>query len=140
LAVGPRDEVELAPAGGAERAVIGHEVAAGGTERRQRGIEREPGERPHRCDEALRQRNRGGLGRAFHGDSVLWERDQQKWRTGFASGRASRNLSMQAQSGPINWQALFDQHALKAHTQRARKLGPATFLIERVAEDLADRL
>jgi len=47
---------------------------------------------------------------------------------------------MQAQSGPINWQALFDQHALKAHTQRARKLGPATFLIERVAEDLADRL
>jgi SAM-dependent methyltransferase len=47
---------------------------------------------------------------------------------------------MQAQSGTMNWQELFDQHAIQAHARRARALGPATFLIDRVADDLAERL
>lgn len=35
---------------------------------------------------------------------------------------------------------LFDRHLLRARGRRAARLGPATFLIDRVAEDLADRL
>lgn len=36
--------------------------------------------------------------------------------------------------------AIFDPRALTARRQRARHLGPETFLLDRVAEDLADRL
>lgn len=36
--------------------------------------------------------------------------------------------------------AIFDPRALAARRQRARHLGPETFLLDRVAEDLADRL
>ena len=39
-----------------------------------------------------------------------------------------------------NWQELFDQNVIRAHQRRAGKLGPATFLLDRVADDLADRL
>ncbi len=35
---------------------------------------------------------------------------------------------------------LFDRHLLRARRRRAATLGPATFLIDRVADDLADRL
>lgn len=35
---------------------------------------------------------------------------------------------------------IFDARALKARRRRALQLGPATFLLDRVAEDLADRL
>jgi len=35
---------------------------------------------------------------------------------------------------------IFDRRLLRARRGRARKLGPATFLIDRVAEDLAERL
>src|SRR5437016_5450654 len=35
---------------------------------------------------------------------------------------------------------LFDRHLLRARRRRAAALGPATFLIDRVAGDLADRL
>lgn len=35
---------------------------------------------------------------------------------------------------------IFDRHLLRARRLRAAALGPSTFLIERVAEDLADRL
>lgn len=35
---------------------------------------------------------------------------------------------------------IFDRMLLRARRRRAERLGPATFLIERVAEDLADRL
>jgi SAM-dependent methyltransferase len=35
---------------------------------------------------------------------------------------------------------IFDRHLLRARLRRAAALGPATFLIDRVAEDLADRL
>ncbi|AXK82046.1 methyltransferase domain-containing protein [Pseudolabrys taiwanensis] len=38
--------------------------------------------------------------------------------------------------GPI----IFDRHLLRARRARARKLGPATFLVDRVADDLAERL
>src|SRR5262245_44328642 len=38
--------------------------------------------------------------------------------------------------GPI----IFDRHLLRARRARARALGPVTFLIERVAEDLGGRL
>src|SRR5260370_13845063 len=39
-------------------------------------------------------------------------------------------------SGPI----VFDRAALRRNLRRAEKLGPATFLIDRAAEDLCDRL
>lgn len=39
-----------------------------------------------------------------------------------------------------NWQELFDQNVIRAHQRRAGKLGPATFLLDRVADDLTDRL
>src|SRR3954468_11434083 len=35
---------------------------------------------------------------------------------------------------------IFDRQLLRARRQRAASLGPATFLLERVAEDVADRL
>ena len=35
---------------------------------------------------------------------------------------------------------IFDRHLLRARRARAVALGPSTFLIERVAQDLADRL
>ena len=35
---------------------------------------------------------------------------------------------------------IFDRALIRAHARRAMALGPATFLIERVADDLADRL
>jgi SAM-dependent methyltransferase len=35
---------------------------------------------------------------------------------------------------------IFDRRLLRAHQQRARALGPATFLLDRVAEELAERL
>src|SRR4051812_18723731 len=38
--------------------------------------------------------------------------------------------------GPI----IFDRMLLRARLRRAAKLGPSPFLLERVAEDLADRL
>ena len=38
--------------------------------------------------------------------------------------------------GPI----IFDRRLLRARQQRARSLGPETFLLDRVAEDLAERL
>lgn len=40
-------------------------------------------------------------------------------------------------TGPI---AIFDPHALAARRRRARALGPETFLLDRVSEDLVDRL
>src|SRR2546427_8385811 len=39
-------------------------------------------------------------------------------------------------SGPI----VFDRAALRRNLRRAEKLGPATFLIDRAAEDFCDRL
>jgi hypothetical protein len=36
--------------------------------------------------------------------------------------------------------ALFDRALLKQRQERARKSGPATFLLDRVAEDFGDRL
>jgi hypothetical protein len=36
--------------------------------------------------------------------------------------------------------ALFDRALLKRRLERARKLGPVTFLFDRVAEDFGDRL
>src|SRR5262245_40939027 len=35
---------------------------------------------------------------------------------------------------------IFDRALLRRRQERARRLGPATFLLERVAQDLADRL
>src|SRR5262245_43677075 len=35
---------------------------------------------------------------------------------------------------------IFDRSLLRARQQRARSLGPETFLLDRVADDLADRL
>src|SRR5215813_14018556 len=35
---------------------------------------------------------------------------------------------------------IFDRHLLRVRRPRAAALGPSTFLIERVAQDLADRL
>ncbi len=35
---------------------------------------------------------------------------------------------------------LFDRALLRKRQDRARKLGPATFLLDRVAEDMAERL
>ena len=39
-------------------------------------------------------------------------------------------------SGPV----VFDRPAVRRNLHRAKKLGPATFLIDRAAEDLHDRL
>ncbi len=35
---------------------------------------------------------------------------------------------------------LFDHALIEARRRRARRIGPATFLLDRVAEDFADRL
>ena len=41
---------------------------------------------------------------------------------------------------PAPTPTLFDRALLRARQQRARRLGPVTFLFDRVAEDIADRL
>jgi SAM-dependent methyltransferase len=41
---------------------------------------------------------------------------------------------------PMSQPALFDRHLLRERRRRAARLGPATFLIDRVAEDLSERL
>jgi SAM-dependent methyltransferase len=43
-------------------------------------------------------------------------------------------------SNPAAAPRLFDRALLPARLQRAQRLGPATFLLDRVAEDMADRL
>jgi SAM-dependent methyltransferase len=43
-------------------------------------------------------------------------------------------------SNPAPTPRLFDRFLLPARLQRAQRLGPATFLLDRVAEDMADRL
>jgi len=43
-------------------------------------------------------------------------------------------------SNPISAPILFDRALLRARMDRARRIGPATFLLDRVAEDMADRL
>jgi SAM-dependent methyltransferase len=43
-------------------------------------------------------------------------------------------------SNPAAAPRLFDRDLLPARLQRARRLGPATFLLDRAAEDMADRL
>jgi len=41
---------------------------------------------------------------------------------------------------PANAPVLFDRHALRARLVRAQRLGAATFLLDRVSEDMAERL
>ena len=41
---------------------------------------------------------------------------------------------------PLPAPILFDRALLRARQDRARRLGPATFLLDRVAEDMAERL
>src|ERR1700749_2041 len=41
---------------------------------------------------------------------------------------------------PTNAPTLFDRALLARRLARAKKLGPATFLLDRVREDMADRL
>lgn len=41
---------------------------------------------------------------------------------------------------PTSAPVLFDRALLQARQQRARRNGPATFLLDRVVEDMADRL
>src|SRR5262245_43847066 len=55
---------------------------------------------------------------------------------------ASRLLGTRADRGPPLPQApqIFDRKLIAARRERARKLGPATFLIDRVADDMAERL
>src|SRR6185312_13758154 len=53
------------------------------------------------------------------------------------AARAAYNPAM---SKPVVAAALIDRMLLRARRRRARTLGPATFLIDRVASDLAERL
>src|SRR5262249_28103482 len=57
--------------------------------------------------------------------------DCQRPRAGVPTGMAEN---------PTIAPVLFDRALLKRRQERARKLGPATFLLDRVTEDMAERL
>ena len=63
--------------------------------------------------------------------SILKLLDCQFWGTGVPTGMASSPTA-----API----LFDRALLRARQDRARKLGPVTFLLDRIAGDMAERL
>ena len=63
--------------------------------------------------------------------SILKLLDCQFWGTGVPTGMASSPTA-----API----LFDRALLRARQDRARNLGPVTFLLDRIAEDMAERL
>lgn len=42
--------------------------------------------------------------------------------------------------GPVQGPLIVDRELLRARAQRARRLGPSTFLLDRVAQDMAERL
>jgi len=52
----------------------------------------------------------------------------------------ARSPSNPPPSSPSSPPLIFDRDLVRARAGRARRLGPATFLIERVAEDMAERL
>ena len=57
--------------------------------------------------------------------------DCQIWATGVPTGMAPN-----PNTAPI----LFDRALLRMRQDRALRIGPATFLLDRVAEDMAERL
>ena len=131
LAIGRRDERELRPAGRAQ-ALAADRLAAGRAELRQRHVDGKPEGRA----QARRQAGRSGpVERRWRGPRAWNERYRSCARASTFPGWRKRQNAVMSQS-PI----IFDRNLLRARRRRAAALGPATFLIDRVAEDFSDRL
>ena len=120
---GAGDEGQFRPACRTKRLAFDR-FATGGAQRRQSEIERRAQHRAH------------GIGGAFdlHGQSHAGRRHH-----GATLSRYDKNVIVQKKvmtESPV----IFDRTLLRDRRRRAATLGPVTFLLDRAADDLADRL
>src|SRR5499427_1272056 len=143
FAIGRRDERELGPAGWTQTRTVDRR-ATGRAKLRQRDVNHEPEARAQGATQPGKALGRDGL--PLHGPyanaascepqrrSGRWPRS---WRAPTSSVRSQRgNEKEMVSAHPL----VFDRRRQRAYRRRAATLGPSTFLIERVAEDLSDRL
>src|SRR5262249_3062268 len=138
---------QAARAGGTQAGAVDR-LATGRAQLRQRNVEHEPQARAQGAAQPGKAFGRDGLplheGYANAADCEPQRRSGQLRRT-LAPLRGHPTSSLRPRRG--NEKAMvsahplvFDRRRQRTHRMRAAALGPSTFLIERVAEDLSDRL
>src|SRR5262252_4209742 len=147
LAIGRRDERELGPADGTQTRAVDR-LATGRAELRQRDVEHEPEAGAQRAAQPGKALGRDGL--ALHGGeanaaSCEPQRCSGQLRRALVPLRGDPTSSLRPRRGNEKTMVsahplVFDRRRQRTHWMRAAALGPSTFLIERVAEDLSDRL
>src|ERR1700745_3848313 len=142
LAIGRRDEGELGPASRTQTRAVDR-LATGRAKLRQRDVNHEPEARAQGATQPGKALGRDSL--PVHGPyaNAASCEPQRRSGDGPAAGALRRRLCapgvvMKAMVSPLP--LVFDRRRQRAYRRRAATLGPSTFLIERVAEDLFDRL
>ena len=116
------DQRQLRPAGGAQPDAVAERLAAGRAQRRQRDVERDA---QRGAQAAAHCARRDGAVLAF----AVACRDSS-----FMLQGCTRRTVRQRR------RPIFDRRLLRLRQRRARALGPATFLLDRVAGELGERL
>src|SRR5262245_38630103 len=147
LAIGRGDERELGPADGTQTRAVDR-LATGRAKLRQRDVEHEPEARAQGAAQPGKALGRNRL--PLHGGyanaaSCRPQRCSGQLRRGLVPLRGDPTSSLHPRRGNEKEMVsahplVFDRRRQRTHRMRAAALGASTFLIERVAEDLSDRL